>query len=1021
MARRLLHLLLLLALLLPAGGVSSSPASRGDPSGRPCPAATSTSRNEIRAFWVDAWYNGFKTPQQIAQLIADAHTANVNTLIVQVRRRGDSYYNESIEPRAADSALAPAPFDPLGELLEAAHSASPPLQVYAWVVAFPVWTPTYTTTDTTRHVYFRHGYGRPWDDPDNWLTYRYNGGNPVADYQLDPGHPDAARYTVDVCLYLLRHYDLDGLILDYIRYYGQDYGYNKVSVDRFHAAYGGAGLPPPTDPNWMAWRREQVTAVVRRLYLEALAVKPDLVLGAATIAWGDLPAQWENSSAYRSVFQDWRAWLEEGILDIAMPMNYDREHNQQQAEWFRNWVEWEKDHPYGRGVAVAQGAWINYITGTLTQTYVVQAPSQAGHYALGIGFYSYANTNAGGRPNGEFYQALSQPGPYGDPPFPTWVDPPTLPWKTAPTTGHLMGWAVGPTGPLDRAVVTLTSSVTHTRTLLTDGNGFFGAVDLPPGAYTVTLPAPAVSPLYATVVPGRVALATVAPPPEEPALRALLVDAAHDGFKNPDQVDVLLADARAAHINALAVQVRRYGQVYYDSPLEPRADDPELAPGFDPLAYLLEQAHTGNPPLEVYAWVPLLPVWNQDTPPTSPEHVYNRHPEWLSRDANGNLRSYGETFLDPGHPGVLTYTVSLLLDLVRRYPLDGILLDGLYYPYEGSSIGYPIWGYNPTSVGRFRARYGGSGDPAPNDPLWTAWRREELTALLRQIYLRCAEVRPRLRLAVVAVAWGDGPDYAGGWENSSAYGRLLQDWRAWTEEGIVDFIAPMNYDREYRADQRSWYDHWLNWEAGHTYSRSLLVLQAAYLNYPEHTLAQLDRVPGSALGLSAYIPSNLYADPEGNSRYIQPPRQPWYYAPEAEWWLWRSLSLPYGYTDPATGLFTATLPLFPSPVSTPMLGWKDAPTRGHAVGLALGPGFLPMTLPTTITLSGPEVRVLRSDGSGFFGAVDLLPGDYTAEVEGADWRYRLLVGKVEAGRVTWLRPDTEGWPYHGYLPLLWKE
>ncbi len=478
-----MHLLFLLVLLLPAGDVSSFPGEQGSPTGRPYPAAGRAYRREIRAFWVDAWHDGIKTPAQIQQLIQDAHTANINTLIVQVRRRGDSYYNESLEPRAADSALAPAPFDPLGELLEAAHSAFPPLQIYAWVTAFPVWTPTYTTTDTTRHVYFRHGYGRTWDDPDNWLTYRYNGGEPAADYQLDPGHPAAADYTVDVCLYLLQHYDIDGLILDYIRYYNQDYGYNKISVDRFHAAYGGAGLPDPTDPNWMAWRREQVTAVVRRLYLEALAVKPDLVLGAATIAWGDLPAQWENSSAYQSVFQDWRAWLEEGILDIAMPMNYDREHLPPQDQYFRHWVEWEKDHPYGRGVAVAQGAWINYITGTLTQTYVVQSPSQAGHYALGIGFYSYASTNVGGRPNSELYQALSQQGPYGDPPFPTWVEPPTLTWKTAPTTGHLMGWAVGPAGFLDRTVVTLTSSATLTRTLLTDGNGFFGAVDLPPGDY----------------------------------------------------------------------------------------------------------------------------------------------------------------------------------------------------------------------------------------------------------------------------------------------------------------------------------------------------------------------------------------------------------------------------------------------------------------------------------------------------------------------------------------------------------
>jgi hypothetical protein len=74
-----------------------------------------------------------------------------------------------------------------------------------------------------------------------------------------------------------------------------------------------------------------------------------------------------------------------------------------------------------------------------------------------------------------------------------------------------------------------------------------------------------------------------------------------------------------------------------------------------------------------------------------------------------------------------------------------------------------------------------------------------------------------------------------------------------------------------------------------------------------------------------------------------------------------------------------------------------------------------MTLPTTITLSGPEVRTLRSDGSGFWGAVDLPPGNYTAEVEGADPRAQRMTRTVRAGQVTWFLP------YSIYLPLLWRK
>ena len=56
--------------------------------------ASEPARPEVRAMWVDAFHDGVKTPAQVDQLIQDAVTANINTLIVQVRRRGDAYYNQ---------------------------------------------------------------------------------------------------------------------------------------------------------------------------------------------------------------------------------------------------------------------------------------------------------------------------------------------------------------------------------------------------------------------------------------------------------------------------------------------------------------------------------------------------------------------------------------------------------------------------------------------------------------------------------------------------------------------------------------------------------------------------------------------------------------------------------------------------------------------------------------------------------------------------------------------------------------
>ena len=67
-------------------------------------AAPSKEGAEFRAFWVDEFHAGIRTPQEAAQLVEDARRANVNTLIVQVRGRADALYTHSLEPPREDPA-----------------------------------------------------------------------------------------------------------------------------------------------------------------------------------------------------------------------------------------------------------------------------------------------------------------------------------------------------------------------------------------------------------------------------------------------------------------------------------------------------------------------------------------------------------------------------------------------------------------------------------------------------------------------------------------------------------------------------------------------------------------------------------------------------------------------------------------------------------------------------------------------------------------------------------------------------
>jgi uncharacterized lipoprotein YddW (UPF0748 family) len=489
--------------------------------------AGAAARPEIRALWVDAFHDGAKSPAQIDRLIQDAVQANINTLIVQVRRRGDAYYHYSIEPRTEDPELMPG-FDALQYLIRKAHARQ--LEVHAWLNTLVAWNSPTPPRDPN-HVWNLHGPKAAGDA--DWVSYyrTYNAADRswsdqlTPSYYLDPGNPAAVDYTAAVYLNVVKNYDVDGIHLDYTRYAGLGWGYNPTSVNRYNAWRGTSGLPAPDDPQWQQWRREQTAALIRKVYLQAIALKPRLKVSSAVIAWGDGPGDWQKSRAYSEVSQDWRGWLEEGIIDLVMPMNYFREWGTQQL-WYNKWIEWQKDCPYGRRIVIGPGIYMQYIEDTLAQIRRAQAPSARGNYAAGVVLYAYGSTNvysnddyrnpaaAGSLPrqpyqylpqsNDWLFRLLSAKGGYWEPvqqrfvaTEPVFAAPaavPDLPWKSHPTRGFLMGVVTGPDGARpDRWRVTVESRARWgrapeiSRTVSTDGSGWYGLAELPPGRYRVTV------------------------------------------------------------------------------------------------------------------------------------------------------------------------------------------------------------------------------------------------------------------------------------------------------------------------------------------------------------------------------------------------------------------------------------------------------------------------------------------------------------------------------------------------------
>jgi uncharacterized lipoprotein YddW (UPF0748 family) len=417
----------------------------------PFAAPVEAAPGEFRGLWVDAYREGFKTREQVDRLLADARRANINALLVQMRSRGDAFYSKSLEPRAEDPSLT-AGFDPLAYLIERAHADQPRIEVQAWVTTTTIWGSQTRLPADPRHAFNLHGPSAVGQA--DWLSRREDGTTWSRGYFLDPGHPDAAKYTTDVLLNLVREYDIDGLHLDYIRYPeradGQSWGYNETNIARFNAQNNRTGRPDGNDPLWNQWRRDQVTALVRGIYVGAFAIKPQVKISAAVIPWGDGPrsdAEWQKAAAYSSVFQDWRGWLEEGIVDQVMPMNYFRESAPGQAAWFDRWVAWQRDHAYGRQVIPAVALYLNDPSESVSQIRRALAPGPGDSRTAGVALYSYAATRATGggddtvttrAQSAEVWAALTDPGPAngGQPPFAGRTVPPGVAWKPVGRTGR---------------------------------------------------------------------------------------------------------------------------------------------------------------------------------------------------------------------------------------------------------------------------------------------------------------------------------------------------------------------------------------------------------------------------------------------------------------------------------------------------------------------------------------------------------------------------------------------------------
>ena len=436
--------------------------------------------DEFRGYFADAWDANFYTASETTQYVADARAGHFNAIVPQVRRRGDAFYNSHYEP--TNSSVASG-YDPLADLVAKCHNTNdgPYVEVHAWMVTYHIWK-GYTKPTNPFHPLNRH--------PD-WLLTDVSGTNFIGgEYTFDPGHPEVQKHTFNVCMDIITNYNVDGLNFDYIRYSSTSEGYNPVTVARFNRLFGRTNPPTASDAVWKQFRRDQVTGLLRKVYLNAIAARPGVKISCDTITWAPGPADdaaWYSSAAgWNNVLQDWRGWMEEGILDLNLPMAYFNQAGSYTLDW-TNWCNFTRNHRFNRHAAINVGTYLNSATNAFIQLRYARQPSPGGNYADGLCSYDYG-TSPSGLTRSNYLYCLVNPNiydPVTPPVFSQVVSPKPMPWKNAPTNGYLKGYVYGDstTNALDGAVVRLSGGASRAQT--NDATGFYGFVDLAPGQYTV--------------------------------------------------------------------------------------------------------------------------------------------------------------------------------------------------------------------------------------------------------------------------------------------------------------------------------------------------------------------------------------------------------------------------------------------------------------------------------------------------------------------------------------------------------
>jgi uncharacterized lipoprotein YddW (UPF0748 family) len=346
------------------------------------------------------------SPSSIIAVVDTAKSGGFNTLIVQVRGRGDAYYTSRHEPRPAALSARPATFDPLELILSGGHRAG--LKVHAWVNVNLI--SDASPPGTREHLVYSHP---EWLMVPRSLALDLVDMNPrdpayvkrLSEYTkarsdrveglfLSPVHQGAVDHVAKVIGDIAARYPVDGIHLDYLRFPNDEFDYSADTLEAFRSdinsgissaerrEYSARGRGRPLfytemfPQRWQEFRRARVTSLLTRIRTTVKAKRPEATLSVAVFP--------DAAEATARRFQEWGRWLEGGLVDAICPMAYTTD-----AAVFRAQIANVEQLAGERAVWAGIGAYQLSPSATVDN---IRAARQLG--VEGIILFSYDNLNS---------------------------------------------------------------------------------------------------------------------------------------------------------------------------------------------------------------------------------------------------------------------------------------------------------------------------------------------------------------------------------------------------------------------------------------------------------------------------------------------------------------------------------------------------------------------------------------------------------------------------------------------------